>query len=654
MPSFHPGCRVTLRLRLDEGADSAPLLAALRRDNAARSLAAASSQSNVAAAAGAAAGGATAAAKRRSITAAKIAQAQKKGKIPGTDLEAQNAEIEAERQGLEPGRVGLPKGLTDGVDLSRTIDIEVRPKKVSVERPNTIDAAKATVVIDYRSLPFDPRIVRSCGVTVMLGEVTEEEFASGIVDNERRSEGADGVSPDRLPYSSELPRGYGLIRFEGFADSWNVRLGEGADEVEITARDLSSVLRDLRLPDGVGIDLSIPIVDGVKEVLSAFPATTGIPVVFGPAQELSEEEVSAILTTPTFGDGEGPIPAESQNRLKPKVGAKGKPGKPKAIRKGEKNQPLWDHLVTTCVKVGLMPVLRGRILFLQTAQAQAKAGEPWVLFYGRDLLDLSFTRKLEGVNQQTIEIRVPDPTIGRTRWARYPVLQGEPTSGVLGVTNPVTSRPNKVTPAGTPEERILTFEFDKVWESKTLEGMAKQVFEQVARQEIQGSLSTRLLRVQRLARARVPGIGRVRLERRSILDMWPGDSVLVLVAPAQEVATALQTQVTVVQQTYKELAQTEFARRLEALVAVGLSRSTAEKVARAQELVNNGSKFQVHGVKFEYSADDGLGVTVDFQNFVAVRDEEADTAVRAAQEAAIQSARADAQRQSAAASRGTL
>jgi hypothetical protein len=253
-----------------------------------------------------------------------------------------------------------------------------------------------------------------------------------------------------------------------------------------------------------------------------------------------------------------------------------------------------------------------------------------------------------------VEIRVPDPTIGRTRWARYPVLGGEPTSGVLGVSDPVTSRASKVTPAGTPEERVLTFEFDKVWEARTLEAMAKQVFEQIGRQEIQGSFSTRLLRVQKIARQRVPGIGRVTLERRSILDMYPGDSALVLVAPAAEVATALQSTATVVKQTYKDLAQADFGRRLEALVALGLRRATAEKIARAQELVTAASKFQVHGVRFAYSHDEGITVEVDVQNFISIRDEEADSAIRAAQEAAIQSARADAQRQSAAAARGSL
>lgn len=652
MPNYRPGARVTLRLRLDEGADTAPLLAALQRANAASAQSVGSPGANVSAATSAAAPGASAAAARRSVTAAKIGLEAKRGKIPATDLDAQASEIEAQRRALDPGREGLPSGLTDGVDLSRTIDFDVRPRSVIVERSSTIDAARATITIDYRALPFDPRIVRSCGVTVFLGEVTEDEFAAGI-NGERRSEGADGTSPDRLPYASELPRSYGLIRFEGFADQWQIRLGKN-DEVEITARDLSSVLRDLRLPDGVGIDLSVPIVDGVKGLLAVFPATRGIPVIFGPAQELSDEEVSAILTTPTFGDGTGPIPAESQNRLKPKVGRTGKPGKPKAVRKGEKNQPLWDHLVTTCVKLGLMPVLRGRILFLQTAQAQAKAGEPWVLFYGRDLLDLDISRKLEGINQQTVEIRVPDPTIGRTRWARYPVLSGEPQSGVLGVSDPVTSRASKVTPAGTPEERVLTFEFDKVWEARTLEGMAKQVFEQIGRQEIQGSFSTRQLRAQRVARARVPGVGRVRLERRSLLDMWPGDSVLILVAPAAEVATALQAEATVVRQTYKDLAQADFGRRLEALVALGLRRPTAEKIARAQELVNAGSKFQVHGVRFQYSNTEGLTVEADVQNFVVVRDDEADTAIRAAQEAAIAAGRADAQRQSAAAARGSL
>jgi hypothetical protein len=624
VPDFYPGCRVVLRLRIDEGADTAPLLAALQRDNAARTKAAADAQSNDAAAASAAPQGADPAASRRAITAAKLSQASLKGKVPKDQIDAENAAIEAQRQAIDVGRLGLPLALTSGVDKARTVDVELRPHSCSITRTNVLDACKATVAFSFHSLPIDPRLVRSCGITIMMGEVTESEFAEGI---EGARQAGTGPANSR-PYSSELPRSFGLIRFEGFVDTWDVSFDEDTDEVSLEARDLSSVLRDTRLPDGFGIDLNLPLVDGVKGLLEQFPGVSGIPVVFAPAQALTEEEISVILTTPTFGEGDGPVPADVITPLKPKVGKKGKPGKPKALRKGEKNEPIWDHILSTCMRCGVMPSMRGRILFLQTAQAQAKAGEPWLVFYGRDLLKLELSRKLEGINQQTVEVRVPDPMIGRTRWARYPVLQGEATSGILGVSDPVVSRASKVTPAGTPEERVLTFEFDKVTDSKTLEGMAKQIFEQLGRQEIRGSFETRLLRLQKLKRR---GVGRIATERHSALDIWPGDSALVLTAPAAEVASLLQSSVTVVEQSYKELTLASYGKRIENFTALGFKRETAEALAKAQELVNLTSKFQVHGVQFDFSKDEGITVKVDFQNFVAIRDEQSQSAIEEAQ-----------------------
>ena len=83
---------------------------------------------------------------------------------------------------------------------------------------------------------------------------------------------------------------------------------------------------------------------------------------------------------------------------------------------------VWDHIVDTVVASGFIPIVRGMRMYIIEPrtfyQSTAKAKK---IVYGRNLIDLQFARKLGGISKvPTIEVRCPDPDIGRTRWARAP------------------------------------------------------------------------------------------------------------------------------------------------------------------------------------------------------------------------------------------
>jgi hypothetical protein len=169
-----------------------------------------------------------------------------------------------------------------------------------------------------------------------------------------------------------------------------------------------------------------------------------------------------------------------------------------------------------------------------------------------------------------------------------------------------------------------------VFDLKVLEAVAKQTFEQVARQTIKGSFKTRELYARKLL---AQGSG-VAVVESDLLSIFPGDSVLALVAPAAQIAQSLQTSVYQARNSFQELAAAGVAKRTQEFVKLGISRATAEQIAAAQELVENANKFQVHGVSVNFDHDNGVDVNVEIQNFITVRDEEAQGIRSAARSAA--------------------
>ncbi len=91
----------------------------------------------------------------------------------------------------------------------------------------------------------------------------------------------------------------------------------------------------------------------------------------------------------------------------------------------------------------------------------------------------------------TIEVRCPDPQIGRTRWARAPKKFGQQAFGVFGINDPPKAiRANNISPGGAAQEEIKVIPISGISDGPALERIATSLFEQIGRQEIEGSWST--------------------------------------------------------------------------------------------------------------------------------------------------------------------
>lgn len=589
MPSFRPSSRIRLQLRLDERTDTEALDRKLERD---------------------APDGATVMdtvpttqqGRQQELSvnrARKRALQRERASLSPDELAERTVRLDERRNVLQLGgeSQNRPQGLEASEHDERTIGVDVVPISSSIQRNGLMEADTAEVTFDYRTVPIDPRVIRACFLDLVIGTVSASDFEFGVAGI-TRDDGSPLSLVARRP-GQDVQLG-STTRFVGYVDDWNISADEG-DTVTVRARDMTAPLIDLKLPTGITIDLQIPLADGVQGLVDAFASTRGMKVVFGnPGAE----------SLVPFGRGDrGPIPGDAVPR--PRKARRGRQAR--RAKSGDTAMSVWDHIVDTVVATGYLPIIRGLALYLIEPrtfyQGSASAKK---LVYGRNLKKLEYARKIGGVSKvPTIEVRCPDPEIARTRWARAPVVDGQQASGVFGINDPPkANRANNVSPGGSAQEEIKVIPISGISDGETLERIARSLFEQIGRQEIEGNFSTDDITAFESD------------DDGDLLDLQPGDAVEVLVAPLNAASTEDSTNSTPggSVSSLQELTSFTVSRRKEFLVGLGYAELAAQRLAEAQEQTHLVTTFRVQDVAIDWSQDEGVSIDGDFVNFIVVRE----------------------------------
>lgn len=617
MPVYYPSAQVRLQMYLDDYTNEEQLANKLRNAAArygtnvpatqsGRGDALAENQSQRAATNRAAA-----------VTAPNATAAQR------SYVNEQRANIQ--RANLSGQPVGVGKaGAFEGQGSERGVAFAVLPQSCTIERNGILDPSTGSVILDFKDVPIDPRILRSCLVTVTIGTVTAGDYRDGIINRQTRK--SDGLFTSIVERTAgEETRFTGTqSRFVGMADEWMVELSESGDTVEIRCRDISALIKDQRLPKGVSIDLNLPLVEGIKNLFARldddgkqlFPLLVGFPIFFGTPEEYAAQGSKA--TNPNLG----PTPGESLPETSKTRGGK----QAKAQKQGDQEDSVWDHIVVVCQKLGLVPFVKGFVLFVtkpQTVYDQVANGRKMV--YGRNLTNLKFARKIGAVQADTIEVRSFDADIDQTRWARHPVIAGEPTSGILNdpaSPQPARSRPTKVSPIGQPDESVRVLSVPRITDLEVLEDIARQTFQEIARQEVEGSFSTDDL--DSFKDPEDPGDD---LPPADLLALEPGEPISILIAPPRTSAAQgdpfQQTEVDgkQTQTNAQELFSQSAATRSDYLKQLGISAETAQRLAQAADQIPLANTFKAAYVNISYDIDSGISMEVSFYNYITVREE---------------------------------
>jgi hypothetical protein len=327
--------------------------------------------------------------------------------------------------------------------------------------------------------------------------------------------------------------------------------------------------------------MGAPIEMGIQGLLNSFPALRGIPV--------------------RFGDGEdGPIPSNAAARKKKLVGKK---GHKRFQRVGEKGN-VWDYITDVCIACGVIPVVEAYGLHITYARTlYGKDPSAPAMVWGRNIERLKFSRNLTGFKNPTVEVRCYQQDKQLTYAARYPASPGYETA-IIGLNDfPKTpDRAARVTPSGSnPDNPIHVMVVSNVADFERLRSIARGIYEETARQELEGSFTTA-----------DPSSFGVDFLNADLLDLKAGKPIRILIDARKQ--GVLADRVT-------ELQGMSASDRVQRLIAAGFKRNVAVTYAALLDTTNQQTVFRVQGVRLAFDHEEGLSIDVDFQNYVVVRDD---------------------------------
>lgn len=579
MAIFRPSARVTLQIRLEEWEDTGPLTATLEQEPPS-----APAQQDTALGLSLGVDGELAA-----VQAQIKALNSQRLTLPASEYQALLARAKAKRTALQiekatGSKPQQPPNAIDGTDPDgRVVLGQIIPRTVEISRNGLNTADTCRIVLDYADAPIDPRIVRSAGVDVVLGTVSAQDYQRGIRGETR----ADG---SLLSLVEGAARGEPLgtaTRFVGWVDEWSLdQSGDDGDTITLLCRDFTALFIDDPLPPGESVDMGLPLDQAIQELLDRSPTTRGVGVFMGrPGQD--DPPAAPIIANA--------VPASRKARRGSAV---------KRARAGSQEMSVWEHIQDVCGLVGFVPLVVGYDLHIVEPRTffRGSSATPPRMIYGRNVDSLTFARKLGGVKTPTVEVRCYDPEIGRTRWARFPGNRaGEATSGIFGQTDPPQAvRAAEVTPSGAADDRLLNVTVRGINDSASLEAIATNTWEQVSRQEIEGSLTT----------AEIDSFDNEGSADLLKLDAGDALEVLTLGPPAEPPVTTT---------TAQEIAAAGPEQRQAALEALGWRADIAQAIAEATERIGDAALFRVANVILDWDHDQGLTVQVGFINFIVVR-----------------------------------
>ncbi len=329
--------------------------------------------------------------------------------------------------------------------LSKVSTIECRPKNINVTINDYTEADKFTATLDYRDFPFDPRSIRAMGVTIFI-----EDMKSLYENNKKQDiQGFSNASDSN-------------IIFLGFADEESIDLNDSDRTITFSGRDFTSLLLDqpfIAQP----LLMTEPLDVIYKTLLAQLPAVKKITV----ENRTGETLPTLAKFAPSFGQTSGK-------------------------RNTRKSESYWDVIQDLASKAGLIAYIELDKLVITKPRALYNQTQAKQFIYGKNLQSLTFSRKLgrqkgfnvavrslDLKNKEVIEVKIPEEAT--EAWA---VSLGIPLQRVANV---------KIDSEGQKTEEpapFISFLVPDVNYRPQLVAVGEKIFEELSRQQIEGTLET--------------------------------------------------------------------------------------------------------------------------------------------------------------------
>lgn len=390
-----------------------------------------------------------------------------------------------------------------------TYDVLLIPTEATWKKNGIREADHLTVKFPYSQFPFDPRLVRSVAMELIMGCVKPEDYEAGVNGEYRTlpdgSQELRSVVPDTYTDNQGRPRTN--TRFQGFCDTWeNEWPTDGEPMVTLEGRDNTQLIIDQTVSPRLVVDMNKPIHEAVAQYLSHFPQCEGLSVEYLPPGE-TPPVLSKVLANTAFRPQLGPQPSKGGQDLK-----------------------AWDYLTDIVGAVGHSIRLDGTRVIIQRVRSfmtsasvrrpddpytgrTGPAGErlEWRRFlWGRNIASLktkrTFTPTRSPVN---IEVRIYNHATKQLIVGRFPEDHDRQVYAIPGDASP------------DQKWEVRRIGYAGIKDAKTAKLIAQELYESQGRNELEVELHTDDL-------ASYAGSD----DDPDILDATAGDTIEVMTAEA--------------------------------------------------------------------------------------------------------------------------
>jgi len=359
------------------------------------------------------------------------------------------------------------------------IIVQARNVTVNVNDYKTSDTF--SVEIDYKSFPFDPRLIRACGVVIYIQDMEHLYNDDGSLNKI-----VPGASTRINPSVSNAVA-------IGFVDEESIEFDDSKRTVHFEGRDTTALLIDQKYTANKPIPLNTPIDVAIKNLLASFAATAAIEV----SNPLGLEMPTLAKYYPDFGS--------------PLAGQKNTGS----------HESYWEIIQDMCSRAGLICYMSTKQLsdktlvpnlVLTTPRNRKDTKDDIKFIYGVNVKNLKLKRKIGRFKNFNIQVRSFNPIEKDVLIARIPE-EAERSWGIAygfeynpAITSGPTATPSTTNfasvniPVLKPDGSVdtsqvhvapyITFNIPNISDKDQLIRIGQTVYEQYSMQQLEGSFDT--------------------------------------------------------------------------------------------------------------------------------------------------------------------
>lgn len=426
-------------------------------------------------------------------------------------------------------------------------EFNITAKSLYIERNDYSEADKFKATLDYNDFPFDPRCLRSIAVTICI-EDRKKNFKS------------DNSLNKIIPVMDKN------IVFIGFADESSIRMDSETKTITFEGRDYTSLFIDQKRINTEPISMSKPIDEIIKDLINEQDATKDIIVVNRTGETL-------------------PVPSKLSADYNPTT----------SVRNVKRKETYWDIMQDIVSHFGFVGFIELDKYVITKPQNIYEKKEIKQFIYGGNIKELNFQRKLGRAKNFNVRVISFNPLEKKTEEALIPKEAITPdfiaNNGNKEITIPQLDKDGKkIEPEKTAD--YISFPVKDVVNKEQLIKIGESVFEEMSRQQIEGSLTTYEMEIpEEIDGNKTRSISFEKIKNGTAIRVYLSSSELGFLN-----------------------SKSDFNKKLAFLISRGYSHDIAVVFAKSLDRIN--TAFYTKSVTYELDQDNGFSMKLDFINFI--------------------------------------